>query len=111
MHIYPDITTEIANLKQQESKIMSAIRTYDPAMTGEYEDDTPLADLYNWLETYRDQRISLENAVCIPLPISAVESYKNVEKPAQTMREAAREFYDKVDFSNIEKDLEKAAVK
>lgn len=90
MHIYPDITTEIANLKQQESKIMTAIRTYDPAMTGTYEENTPLADLYNWQESYRNQRISLENAVCIPLLTTVVENYKNTENPTQTMRETAR---------------------
>lgn len=111
MHIYPDITTEIADLKKQESKIMAAIRTYDLAMTGEYEEDTPLADLYEWLQSYKNQRIALENAVCVPLPAAVIETYNNTENPTQTMREAVRAFYDGVDFSSIEKDLEKAATK
>lgn len=111
MHIYPDIQAEINDLKQQESKIATAIRTYDSAMTGEYEEDTPLADLYNWLEFYRNQRISFENAVCISLPTEIIKNYKGIKNPTQTMREAARAFYEEIDFSNIEKELEKTANK
>jgi len=99
-YINSDIKAATDKLQEREQKVSSAIRIYDPA--GIKENLEPEAEImYQQLSSVKNERKTLELAMCIPLPIEVVEKFDNGGYEGKTLKEVARELYDSINLNGI----------
>lgn len=103
-YLYNDVATELAALRNRESKMTSALKILD--VNGKREDLTIEAEtLYSHLDELSKERKALELCICLSPSTGFIDKFNNGDYGTKTIKEAIRDVYATFNLNNIENQL------